>query len=145
MTELPERFKKLKQIHLGRHSDDTKTVTVEYVRVEPRGIRLKFIETPDRNGAETLVGSLLFVREEQRIKPKKGSHFIHDVIGLRVIDDEENDLGVVKDVLRFPGQDLYVIESNGREWMIPAVKEFVISIDVSEKTMKVRLIDGLME
>ena len=145
MTEFPERFKKLKQVHLGRQSGNTRIVTVEYVYVESRGVRLKFVETPDRTSAEALVGSLLFVEEEQRIKPKKGTHFIHDVVGLRVVDEQNNDIGVVKDVLQFPGQDLYVIERDGREWMIPAVKEFVTSIDVAAKTMRVRLIEGLME
>ncbi len=145
MTETPERFKKLKHVHLGKRSDNTRTMTVEYVHVESRGVRLKFVETPDRTSAETVVGSLLFVEEDQRIKPKKGTHFIHDVVGLRVVDDNNNEVGMVKDVLQYPGHDLYVIERDGHEWMIPAVKEFITSIDVAARTMKVRLIEGLME
>ena len=69
---------------------------------------------------------------------------IHDVIGLQVVDENDNSVGLVKDVLRMPAQDVYVIEQNGREWMIPAVKEFVVSVDVQSKTMKVRMIEGLI-
>jgi 16S rRNA processing protein RimM len=61
------------------------------------------------------------------------------------VDEKGNTVGTVKDVLRLPAQDVYVIDKNGREWMLPAVKEFVTSIDVATKTMWVRVIEGLME
>ena len=145
MTENPARFKKLKQVHIGRRSDETNVCTIEYVQVEPRGVRIKFLGTIDRTSAEHFVGSLVFVGEEQRVAPKKGSHFIHDVIGLSVVDEEGKTLGVIKDVLQYPAQDVYVIDRDGQEWMVPAVKEFVLSIDMASRTMKVRLIEGMME
>ena len=145
MTESLERFKKLKRVYLGKSVEETGRFTIEYTRVEQRGIRLKLVETTDRTSAEPLVGSLIFVDERQRIAPSSGSHFVHDVVGLNVLDEHNNSIGIVKDVLRLPAQDVYVIESNGREWMVPAVKDFVTSIDVASKTMRVRLIDGLVE
>ena len=145
MTESLERFKRLKRIYLGRTAKETDRFTIEYVRVGSRGVRLKLVETPDRTKAELLVGSLIFVDEKQRVEPKRGAHFIHDVVGLAVLDEHNNNLGIVKDVLRMPAQDVYVVEYNGHEWMIPAVKEFVMSIDVATKTMRVKLIDGLVD
>jgi 16S rRNA processing protein RimM len=145
MTESPARFKKLKDIFLGREETDAHKLTVEYARIDARGVRLKFAETENRTEAEGLVGSLIFVDEQHRVKPKKGSHFIHDVVGLGVVDEEGNALGIVKEVLRMPAQDVYVIDRNGREWLLPAVKEFVTSIDVAAKKMRVRVIEGLME
>ncbi|MBM2841023.1 MAG: rimM [Bacteroidetes bacterium] len=78
-------------------------------------------------------------------EPKKGTYFVHDVVGMTVVDEHDNNIGTIKDVLRFPAQDVYLVEHNGNEWMIPAVKEFVDSIDVASKTMRVRLIDGLVD
>lgn len=144
MTESPARFKKLKQAYLGRQENEVRKLNVEYARVDARGVRLRFLEAQDRTSASALVGSLIFVNESQRIQPKKGSYFVHDVIGLQVVDENDNSVGFVKDVLRMPAQDVYVIEQNGREWMIPAVKEFVVSVDVQSKTMKVRMIEGLI-
>lgn len=145
MTESPARFKKLKDVYLGREESDAHRRTVEYANIDARGVRLKFAETVNRTEAERLVGSLVFVDEEHRVKPKKGSHFIHDVVGLSVVDEEGNAVGIVKDVLRLPAHDVYVIDKNGREWLLPAVKEFVRSIDVAARKMRVRVIEGLME
>ncbi len=144
MTGPPARFRKLKQAYLGRQESETRPMSVEHARVDARGVRLKFREAPDRTRAEALAGCLIFVTEEEVVLPRKGSHFIHDVIGMRVLDERDTPVGVVKDVLRLPAQDVYVIEQDGREWMLPAVREFVTSIDVASKTMTVRLIEGLM-
>jgi 16S rRNA processing protein RimM len=145
MSASPERFTNLKHVYLGSGPDDVLAAGVEYTRVEDRGVRIRFRGLPDRTTVEPFVGALIFVDEHQLIKPKKGSHFIHDIVGLRVVDEHNREIGVVKDVLKYPAQDVYVINQDGREWMIPAVKEFVRSIDVSARTMKVHLIEGMME
>jgi 16S rRNA processing protein RimM len=88
---------------------------------------------------------LIFVDEEQRIRPKKGAYFVHDMIGLRVLNGEGKPFGTVKDVLHMPAHDVYVVEDAGREWMLPAVKEFVSSIDLKSGTMRVQLIEGLAD
>jgi 16S rRNA processing protein RimM len=67
------------------------------------------------------------------------------VIGLHVVDQEEKALGVVKDVLRLPAHDVYVLDLNGREIMIPAVKEFIKSIDLDARTMRVKIIEGMLD
>jgi 16S rRNA processing protein RimM len=145
MTENPARFQKLKQVLVGKGEAEAKKLPVEYVRVDARGVRIKFAGVPDRTSVEPLIGSLLFVDSNHRVTPAKGSYFIHDVIGLRVVDADNRECGVVKDVLRLPAQDLYVIHRNGTEWLLPAVKEFIGKIDVAAGILHVQLIDGMME
>lgn len=145
MTESLERFKRLTRAYVGAGIDDVKAYGIESIKIGQRGVRIKFRETHDRTSVESLVGALLFVDEQHRITPKKGAHFIHDMLGLHVVDEQNRAVGVVKDVLRYPAQDVYVIEHDGREWMMPAVREFVRSIDVAARTMRVHLIEGMME
>lgn len=145
MTGSLQRFKKLKQVFIGGGAGDVRTFEVEYVRLADRGVRLRFREASDRTSVEPLVGALLFVDEQHLLRPKEGSYFIHDIVGLRVVDEHDTEVGVVKDVLRYPAQDVYVIDHDGHEWMIPAVKEFVTSIDMAAKTMRVHLIEGMIE
>ena len=145
MTNSLQRFVKLKRAFIGKAAKDVRPVRIESVSVGGRGVRLKFAEIDDRTEAEGLRGKIIFVDKEERVRIPKGTFFIHDIIGLRVVDEEENSIGVVKDVLQLPAHDVYVIDSQGREVMVPAVKEFIKKIDVSGGTMTVKLIDGLVD
>jgi 16S rRNA processing protein RimM len=145
MTPSPGRFKKLKHVYVGNSAEEATAAAIEFVHMDARGVRLGFVDIVDRTSAEHMVGNLIFVDERELIKPPKGSYFIHDMVGLKVIDENNMEVGVVKDVLRLPAQDIYVVEKGGREWMLPAVKEFVTSVDVPTRVMRVRLIDGMME
>ena len=144
-TDSTSRFRRLKEVHLGRDAAASAAMRVERVAVEARGVRLKLAGVDSRTAAEALVGSLLFVDEGHRMPLPRGRFFVHEVVGLRVCDEEGRDLGTVREVLKMPAQDVYVIERHGREVMIPAVKEFVREIDPAAGIMRVRLIEGLLE
>ncbi len=145
MTDSPGRFRKLTQAYIGRDEKRVRKLTVESSRVDTRGVRLKFSEATDRTSAQSLAGCLIFVDEKHLVRPKKGAHFIHDVVGLEVIDENKTKVGVVKEVLRLPAQDVFVIDRDGSEWMLPAVREFITSVDVKSKTLNVRAIEGLID
>lgn len=144
MTSSTARFKKLKSVLAGRGENETRELTVSGVRVEDRGARMSFAEVPDRNAAERLVGLLLFVSEEQKIKLPRGTYFVHDVVGMTVIDQHDQPVGVVKEVLKMAANDIYVVENAGKEVLIPAVKEFIRSVDVKQRSMRVELIEGMI-
>ena len=67
--------------------------------------------------------------------------FAAELIGVEVFCGEEK-LGTITDVLDYPGNSVYVIKGN-HEYMIPAVKEFVLSTDIEKNEMQVRLIEGM--
>ena len=118
---------------------------VEKAVVSPRGIRLKLRGIDDRNAAGRIRGKILFVDEAHRAKLSKGQYFVHDVLGLAVREEGGGDLGTVADILRYPASDIYVVRGDRGEILIPAVKEFVRSVDLGTRTMTVRLIEGMTE
>lgn len=144
-TDSTARFRGLKVVHVGPDAGATATMRVERAVVEARGVRLKLSGVDDRNAAEALSGALLFVDDRHRATPPRGRFFVHEVIGLKVCDEEGKVLGTVREVLKMPAQDIYVVDRHGRDVMIPAVKEFVREIDPVAGIMRVRLIEGLLE
>lgn len=144
MTDNPGRFKKLKRVFVGRNDTDVHETAAVAAVVDTRGVRLRLAGVNTRTDAEKLVGALLFVDEQDAAPLAKGSYYVHTIIGLRVVDDAGTTLGVVKDVLKYPAHDVYVVEHNGGEVMIPAVKEFIKKIDIGKGTMRVKLIEGML-
>ena len=67
--------------------------------------------------------------------------FADELKGVEVFCDGES-IGVIKDVLDYPGNSVYVVKG-AYEYMIPAVKQFILSTDLDTNRMDVRLIQGM--
>ncbi len=101
--------------------------------------KLKGIDSPE--SASLLRGQVVCI-DRSRVKLPKGTVFIADLLGCRVLNEEGREIGKIKDVLTMPSSDVYVIEGE-HKYMIPAVKEFVKEICVEEGFVRVHLIEGM--
>ncbi len=82
---------------------------------------------------------LCFDRED--VELEEGTVYIADLIGLPVLADGR-EIGKITEVLTPPGNDVYVVKGQ-HEYLIPAVKEFVEPLDLSQGCVRVRLIEGM--
>ena len=67
--------------------------------------------------------------------------FAAELINMDVFSEGQL-IGKIADVLDYPGNKVYVVKGE-REYMIPAVKAFVLSTDLAKNEMEVRLIEGM--
>ena len=122
-----------------------------YIKKQPRRVlfsrvhktcvlaRLEGIDTPEQ--AVLLRGQVISIDRADASLPE-GSVFIADLIGCKVLDEDGQELGVLRDVLTLPANDVYVVKG-ARQYMIPAVKEFVRETNVAEGYVRVRVIEGM--
>ena len=97
----------------------------------------------DINAAMRLKGKTVFI-DRTGVELPDGRHFLADLMGLEVRDaDTGAVLGTVADILTPPAHEVYVVRGEGREYLIPAVDEFVKEIDVEGGFLRVRLIEGM--
>ena len=92
---------------------------------------------------ERLRGKSLYVTRENAVKLQKDEYFIADMIGIQVVSDEGEDLGILQDVMQTGANDVYVVEKDGEELLIPAIKDCILSVNVEEGKMEVHLLPGL--
>lgn len=67
--------------------------------------------------------------------------FAAELMGVEVFC-EDRLLGKITDVLDYPGNSVYVVKGE-HEYMIPAVKQFILSTDVEKNVMQVKIIEGM--
>ena len=67
--------------------------------------------------------------------------FAAELIGMEVFC-EGHLIGKITDVLDYPGNSVYVVKGE-HEYMIPAVKQFVLSTDLEQNCMQVAIIEGM--
>ena len=145
MTDDIARFKNMKHLLLDTGKDYIE-LEVTSARPQKNIVILKFKGIDNINDIEKYKGKGLYVTKENRVKLKKDEYFIADLIGLKVITDEDEDFGVITDVLATGANDVYVIETiDGAEVLAPAIKECIKSIDIEAGVVKIHVMNGLLD
>lgn len=142
---LNDRLADVKSIYIGSSEDDAHACTIEWSEKRRDGTILKLQNINDRTEADALRGLLMFVDDDRRIPLERGTFFVHQIIGLRAIDEDRRELGVITDVLDLPAGDIWVLKREGKEIMVPAVKEFIREVDVEAGIVVLHTIEGLLE
>ena len=92
-----------------------------------------------RDEAELIRGKYLCVDREHAIKLPEGRYFIFDLIGCCVVTDTGHALGRITEVLQPGANDVYVVKNDMQEeLLIPAVKSFVLDVNIHKKTVTVQ-------
>jgi len=125
-TEDPQRFGRLHRVRLELPSGEERTATIRSARVTPRGVVLQLEESPNRAAAESLRGAWVKIKQSMAIPLAEGSYWVHDIVGLKVVTEEGEDLGEVTEVIRTGANDVYVTPRA----MVPAIRDVVRSIDL---------------
>ena len=117
---------------------DRRVYTVESCRVQKTCNLLKLSGIDTVEDAQKLRGKTVEVFREDA---PADLIFVPELIGMNVIADGV-EIGKITDVLDYPGNMVYVVRGE-REYMIPAVKAFILSTDLEKNEMQVNLIEGM--
>lgn len=110
-------------------------------RVHKGMLIVRFADVEDVNGAMLLKNKIVyFVRSDVHLP--KGRHFVADLLGAAVVDEQGAEIGKLTEVLDMPAGQVYVVQGE-TEHTIPAVPEFILDIDADEKVIRVHLIEGM--
>lgn len=144
-SHIPGRFQHLKTVYL-ESGGEMRGLIIEDVQDGQDAALLKFRGIDDRESARKLVRQEIWVPESEKAELPAETYFVFELIGLQVFDSEGGEfLGTVAEVLTGAGNDVYVIRNDEAEILLPAVREFVKSIDLPAKRMEVRLIEGMRD
>ena len=117
---------------------DGKEYNVENCRVQKTCNLLKVTGIDTMEAAQAMRGKVV---ELYREDIDEEVIFAAELIGVEVFAEGES-IGKIKEVLDYPGNSVYVVKGK-YEYMIPAVKQFILSTDVEANRMEVRLIEGM--
>ena len=144
-TDDVKRFKKLKDIILDTGKEKM-ALEIEGVKFFKQMVILKFKGLDNMNDVEKFRQKSLYVTRANAVRLRKDEYFIADLIGIKVYDEEDKELGELEDVMVTGANDVYVIKmTDGRELLLPAIKQCILEVDVPEGRMKVHVLEGLLE
>ena len=144
-TDDVNRFKKLKEVILVTEKTE-KVLKITSVKFFKQFAILKFEGIDSLNDVEVYKGAQLFVDRKHAVKLEKDEYFIADLIDLTVVDEEENEIGILVDVMKTGANDVYIVKNEeGKELLFPAIKECILNVDFKKKKVTVHVMDGLLD
>lgn len=142
LTDHLDRFYDLDYVYIFEETGKT-SLNVETVRFIKNLVIVKFKEINDRNEAEKLRGKLIKITRDNAVKLDDDEYFIKDLLNMKVYTDDQKELGILKDVLKTGANDVYVVKTDDRDILIPAIKDVIKKVDIKERKMTVHLLEGL--
>ena len=94
--------------------------------------------------AEQVQGSVFFLPRDEFDPVGKNEHYLVDMIGSRVLDENQKSIGTVKDVLIMSAQNIIVVETGENEILIPYVDAHIELFDKQKKNLIVKDVVGLI-
>ncbi|MCI6675996.1 MAG: ribosome maturation factor RimM [Clostridiales bacterium] len=144
-TDDPKRFKKLKTVLLDT-GKEKRELHLESVKFFKQFVIIKFKEFQNMNEVEGLRQMPLLITRDQAVPCGENENFIADLIGLNVVTEEGEALGTLNDVLQTGANDVYVVKmTNGRELLIPAIRQCILDVNLDDGIMTVHLLEGLLD
>ena len=144
-TDSAERFQELESVTLvSPDESSTREVRIESVRIHGERALLKFggIDTPEE--VQALHNWTIEIPEAEARALDEDEYFLHDLVGLTLIDRQGKERGVVTDIYEGGGGMLLNVKrSDGREFEMPFAAQLCTEIDLEKNRMVVDLPEGL--
>ena len=138
------RFDDLEKVYVKTKKEE-KLYKIQNVRYHKNMVLIKFenIETPEQ--AELLRNAFLEIDRENAVPLEEGTYYIADLIGMEVYSDDGNKLGIVEDIYNTGANDIYVVkDKQGKQILLPAIKEVIKEVNLDTEKITVHLIPGLI-
>ena len=144
-TDDPARFKRLKEVILDTGKEEL-VLEIESVKFFKQFVILKFKGFDNINDIEKYKGKDLLVHREDAVALEENENYVADLIDLKVVTDDGQVLGYLTEVMETGANDVYVVETeDGRELLLPAIRDCILDVDLDEEVMTVHILPGLFD
>ncbi|HEX6923726.1 MAG TPA: ribosome maturation factor RimM [Bacillales bacterium] len=107
---------------------------------------LRFEGYHNINDVEEMSGALLKVSKDQLSSLADDEFYYHEIIGCLVVTEEGEELGKIKEIIATGANDVWVVKGqNRKEILIPYIDDVVKEVDIEQETVKIHVMEGLLE
>lgn len=143
-TDDIKKFSNLKTIYIKTKNGLTE-FKIEQVRYVKNMVMLKLAGIDIVEEAEKYRNLYIKVLRDQEEELEEGSYYVVDILGCKVNTDANQELGKIVDVFQTGSNDVYVVkDEQGKQILLPAIKQVIKNVDIKNKIITVHLLEGLV-
>lgn len=143
-TDDPARFRNLKRVIMDTGKERLE-LEISGVKFLKQYVIVGFQGIDSINDVEKYKGARLYVTRDNAVRLRKDEYFVADLIGMKIVTEDGEPFGTIKDVMATGANDVYVVErEDASEVLLPAIRECVRNIDMEQGVITVHIMDGLL-
>ncbi len=143
LTDFPELLQPGSVVYVGSEHNP---LEIHTFRWHQQDALISFREFLNRDAAGTLRNQMLFVLAEDCPELPEGEYYFHQVVGMDVVTEEGEHLGIVSEIHETGANDVYIVQrQQKKDLLLPATEEVILKIDMEARKMTVRLLPGLID
>ncbi|MBI2876871.1 MAG: 16S rRNA processing protein RimM [Candidatus Tectomicrobia bacterium] len=140
-----EEYARLDEIYITHEGSEAARYLVEGIRKKGNLLIFRLKNCGSVEAAQRLVGSDVGILRNQLKELPPDHYYWFEIEGLEVFSEEGRYFGVVQEIFPTGSNDVYLIKSDTQELLVPAIHEVVTQIDLKERRMIIRPLEGLFE
>lgn len=126
--------------------DSKGNTSIEVKGAQPHGnvvlAKLSGVDTVEQ--AEQYRGKVIYISRDD-VELPEGRYFVDDLIGCTVFDTKDVLLGTLSDVSQTGANDVWHITRDGKEYLVPAVAEVIVSVDTDAEIIVLNPMKGIFD
>jgi 16S rRNA processing protein RimM len=135
LTDDLRRFRKLKTVII-----DSVEHTVVWCKLQTDKVILKLEGIDTIEQAQNYKNKYIEIERKHAVQLEEGEYFIADLIGCKVVDENDIELGEIADVIKTGSNDVYWVKGK-TELLVPALRSIVLNVDVLDKKVKIKPVE----
>ena len=143
--EEPHMFSHYQTIFLQGDEKSLHPYRLLTVRPHKKFILAQLEGIQSRAEAEQLRGKVVLIDPAELPPLKEDEYYWQDILGMRVVSEQGEDVGTIKEIVPTGSNDVYVVQRGTQEFLIPATQDAIMSIDIKGRTMVIRPLEGLLQ
>lgn len=145
ITDFDDRFDIGKTLYIEKN-DELIPLTIDGHRKHKQYDLLHFKGYHTIEDVEPFKGAYLKIKGDQLLKLPEDEYYYHEIIGCIVITTSGENVGKIDHILSPGANDVWVVKQNdGKEILIPYIKDIVTQVNVEEKKVMIEPMEGLLE
>ncbi len=143
-SQSPKPVLDLKRVKIRLHNQ-YRSLRVSRSQLSGKWIRIKFAGINSPEDVAVLNGAEIIIPESERPISEEHEYYVDDLVGCMVVSDTGEDIGFLQEVWHQGHHDIWVIDGIAGEILIPAVKEFILNVDLESHRITINQIEGLLD
>ncbi|MCL6274688.1 ribosome maturation factor RimM [Muricauda sp. 2012CJ35-5] len=144
-TDEPEIYENMESVFVSL-GNNLVPFFIERCRLHKSALlRIDFEEVKDETSADKIMGSELYLPLSMLPALEGNKFYFHEVVGFTLMDEVHGDIGVIQAVNDSASQELFEVEKDGKELLIPISDDIITQVDRNTKTIHVKTPEGLVD